>query len=85
MLPATAIEPMHQKYMLKKACRERFGKNLIRRYLQARQFASSATCYTEIGIQEAVTPDQGKKTATLNTVLGQVIVTLTHPYKSCQI
>ena len=41
MLPATATEPMSQKYRLKKACRDRLGKSLIRRYLQAGGHTSS--------------------------------------------
>jgi len=35
MLPATATEPISQKYRLKKTCREKFGNSLMMRYLQA--------------------------------------------------
>ncbi len=34
-LPATATEPISQKYRLKKACMEKFGKSLMMRYLHA--------------------------------------------------
>ena len=35
MLPATATEPISEKYRLKKTCREKFGNSLMMRYLQA--------------------------------------------------
>ena len=35
ILPATATEPISQKYRLKKACREKLGNSLMMRYLQA--------------------------------------------------
>ena len=33
-LPATATDPISQKYKLKKVCRLRFGNNLMIKYLQ---------------------------------------------------
>ena len=40
MLPATATEPMSQKYRLKNACREKSGNSLMIRYLQAEQHSA---------------------------------------------